>query len=43
VVRRCRLAGAAFTELVPSLDVNGLSTLVAVRLVMRLLGELGRR
>jgi agmatinase len=32
-----RLAGGAFTELVPALDVNGLSTLVLARLVIRLL------
>jgi agmatinase len=43
VVGRGRLAGAAFTELVPSLDVNGISALVATRLVMRLLAELARR
>jgi agmatinase len=42
VVARCRVVGAAFTELVPALDVTGLSALVAVRLVMRLLGELAR-
>jgi agmatinase len=43
VVGRGRLAGAAFTEMVPSLDVNGISALVATRLVMRLLAELARR
>jgi agmatinase len=41
--RRCRVAGAAFTELVPSLDPNGLSVLIVVRLVMRLIGGMGRR
>ncbi|MGH2454951.1 MAG: arginase family protein [Candidatus Limnocylindria bacterium] len=43
VAGRCRVVGAAFTELVPSRDVNGLSALVAVRLVMRLLAALARR
>lgn len=43
MVQRCGLVGAAFTELVPSLDRNGISALVAVRLVMRLLAELARR
>jgi agmatinase len=38
---RCRMVGAAFTELVPQLDPNGLSALVAARLVVRLLGSLG--
>jgi agmatinase len=33
-----RVAGAAFTELVPSLDVNELSALVVARLVLRLAG-----
>jgi agmatinase len=33
-----RLAGAAFTELVPALDLNELSALVVARLVVRLLG-----
>jgi agmatinase len=33
-----RLVGAAFTELVPALDVNGLSALVLARLVARLVG-----
>jgi agmatinase len=32
-----RLAGAAFTELVPALDVNALSALVLTRLLVRLL------
>jgi agmatinase len=43
VARRCRLAGAAFTELVPSLDPTGISALVVVRLVMRLIGSHARR
>jgi agmatinase len=43
VATRCRLAGAAFTELVPSLDRNEISALVVVRLVMRLLGAVARR
>jgi agmatinase len=43
VAARCRVAGAAFTELVPSLDVNEISALVVVRLVMRLLAGLARR
>jgi agmatinase len=34
---RCRIAGAAFTELVPSRDVNDLSALVVVRLLTRLI------
>jgi agmatinase len=40
---RCRLAGAAFTELVPELDNSGLSALVVVRLVSQLVGSLARR
>jgi agmatinase len=43
VAQRTRLAGAAFTELVPARDVNGISAMVAVRLVMRLLGAVARR
>jgi agmatinase len=43
VATRCRLAGAAFTELVPSLDRNEISALVVVRLVMRLLAAVARR
>jgi agmatinase len=39
---RCRVVGAAFTELVPALDVNGVSALVVVRMVMRLLAGLDR-
>lgn len=42
-VARCSLAGAAFTELVPQHDVNGLSALVAVRLLSRVIGALARR
>jgi agmatinase len=37
-----RLVGAAFTELVPALDVHGRSALVVVRLVMQLLGAMAR-
>jgi len=39
---RCHLAGAAFTELVPARDLNGVSALVVVRLLMRLLGAVDR-
>jgi agmatinase len=39
---RCRVAGAAFTELVPALDANGLSALVVARLVSQLLGGMAR-
>ena len=39
---RCRVAGAAFTELVPALDMSGLSALVVVRLVSQLLGAMAR-
>ena len=42
VAARCRVVGAAFTELVPELDVNGISALVVVRMVMRLLAGLDR-
>ena len=42
VAGRCRIVGAAFTELVPALDVNGVSALVVVRLVMRLLAGIDR-
>ena len=42
VAERCRVVGAAFTELVPALDVNGISALVVVRQVMRLLAGLDR-
>jgi arginase family enzyme len=37
------MAGAAFTELVPALDADGLSALVVVRLIMQLLGSMVRR
>jgi agmatinase len=37
-----RLAGAAFTELVPELDTDGRSALVVVRLIMLLLGAMAR-
>ena len=40
---RCRIAGAAFTELVPDRDVNERSALVVVRLVIRLLAAMARR
>jgi agmatinase len=40
---RCRLVGAAFTELVPERDVNERSALVVVRLVSLLLASLARR
>jgi agmatinase len=43
VAARCRIAGAAFTELVPSLDATGVSSLVVVRLLMRLVGAMARR
>jgi agmatinase len=39
---RCSIAGAAFTEMVPALDLNELSALVVVRLVMRLLAGIDR-
>jgi agmatinase len=42
VTQRCKVVGAAFTELVPALDANGLSALVVVRLVMRLLAGVDR-
>jgi agmatinase len=42
VARRCRVAGAAFTELVPALDRDGASALVVVRMVMRLLAGIDR-
>ena len=42
VAERCRVVGAAFTELVPALDVNGISALVVVRMVMRLLAGMDR-
>lgn len=40
---RCRVVGAAFTELVPERDVNERSALVVVRLVTRLLAAMARR
>jgi agmatinase len=43
LVARCRLAGAAFTEMAPALDVNDATALVVVRLVSQLLGALARR
>jgi agmatinase len=43
IARDRKLAGAAFTELVPALDLNGLSALVVTRLIMRLLAGLARR
>ena len=43
IAQRGRLAGAAFTELVPALDLNEISALVVTRLIMRLLAGLARR
>jgi agmatinase len=43
IARGRRLVGAAFTELVPALDLNDLSALVVTRLIMRLLAGLARR
>jgi agmatinase len=43
VAARCRMAGAAFTEIVPDLDVNGMTALVTVRLISQLLGSMARR
>jgi agmatinase len=40
---RCRVVGAAFTELVPERDVNERSALVVVRLVSLLLAAMARR
>jgi agmatinase len=42
VAARCRVVGAAFTELVPARDANQVSTLVVVRLMMRLLAAIDR-
>jgi agmatinase len=42
VAQRCNVVGAAFTELVPALDTSGLSALVVVRMLMRLLAGLDR-
>lgn len=39
---RCRIVGAAFTEFVPARDVNEISALVVVRLVMSLLAGIDR-
>jgi agmatinase len=43
VAGRCRVVGAAFTELVPAMDPSGLSSLIVVRLLMRLVGAMARR
>jgi hypothetical protein len=40
---RNRIAGAAFTELLPERDLNELSALVVVRLVTRLLAAMSER
>lgn len=40
VATRCRVVGAAFTELVPERDPSGYSALVAARLVIRLLSAI---
>ncbi len=42
VATRCQVRGAAFTELVPERDVNEVSSLVVVRLVIRLLAAIDR-
>ena len=42
VAARCQVAGATFTELVPALDPNGISALVVVRMMMRLLAGIDR-
>jgi agmatinase len=42
VAARCQIVGAAFTELVPERDANGVSTLALVRLVMRFLAGVDR-
>ena len=42
IAARCRIAGAAFTELAPARDLNGVSALVVVRLIMRLLAGIDR-
>jgi len=41
--RRCRVAGAAFTELLPARDLDERSALVVTRLIMRLIGGMARR
>jgi agmatinase len=43
VSARCRVVGAAFTELLPARDLNERSALVVVRLVMRLLAGIARQ
>lgn len=43
VAMRCRLAGAAFTELLPAHDEHERSALVVTRLIMRLIGGIARR
>ena len=43
VAARCRVAGASFTELVPTRDMNDRSALVVVRLITRLIGGVARR
>lgn len=40
---RCRIAGAAFTELLPERDIHERSALVVVRLIMRLIAGVARR
>ncbi len=42
VAARCRVAGAAFTEFVPARDLDEVSTMVMLRLVMRLLAGIDR-
>jgi agmatinase len=42
IARGRSLAGAAFTELVPALDLNEISALAVTRLIMRLLAGLAR-
>ena len=43
VSERCRIAGAAFTELLPERDLNEQSALVVARLVMRLIAGIARQ
>lgn len=43
VAVRCRVVGAAFTELLPARDLNERSALVVTRLVMRLIAGIARR
>ncbi len=43
IARDRTLAGAAFTELVPALDLNEVSALVVTRLIVRVLAGLARR